>query len=119
MRKEPEEDAPDKNTFSPAALTDSLRERLFKSRTLVISGEINQRLAAQVALEHGHELRAVAALEGHLAELEQHAGLSTQILHACAAGYRRLARGRARPGPEPWITRPRTGTRAPVPGRAS
>ena len=48
MRKEPDEDAPDKNTFSPAALTDSLRERLFKSRTLVISGEINQKLAAQV-----------------------------------------------------------------------
>src|SRR5688500_19264024 len=48
MRKEPEEDVPDKNTFSPAALTDSLRERLFKSRTLVISGEINQKLAAQV-----------------------------------------------------------------------
>ena len=48
MRKEPEEDAPDKNTFSPAALTESLRERLFKTRTLVISGEINQKLAAQV-----------------------------------------------------------------------
>src|SRR5688500_1809825 len=48
MRKEPDEDAPEKNNYSPAALTDSLRERLFKSRTLVISGEINQRLAAQV-----------------------------------------------------------------------
>jgi ATP-dependent Clp protease, protease subunit len=48
MRKEPEEDAPEKNSFSPAALTESLRERLFKSRTLVISGEINQKLAAQV-----------------------------------------------------------------------
>ena len=32
----------------PAALTESLRERLFKSRTLIISGEVNQQLAAQV-----------------------------------------------------------------------
>ena len=48
MRKDPDEEAPEKNNYSPAALTDSLRERLFKSRTLVISGEINQRLAAQV-----------------------------------------------------------------------
>ncbi|MGH7460395.1 MAG: ATP-dependent Clp protease proteolytic subunit [Longimicrobiales bacterium] len=32
----------------PAALTDSLRERLFNARTLVISGEINQQLAAHV-----------------------------------------------------------------------
>jgi ATP-dependent Clp protease, protease subunit len=48
MRKEPDEEVTEKNSFSPAALTDSLRERLFKSRTLVISGEINQRLAAQV-----------------------------------------------------------------------
>jgi len=32
----------------PAALFDALRERLFKSRTLVISGEINQQLASHV-----------------------------------------------------------------------
>jgi ATP-dependent protease ClpP protease subunit len=32
----------------PAALTDTIRERLFKSRTLVISGEINQQLASHV-----------------------------------------------------------------------
>ena len=32
----------------PAAITESLRERLFKARTLVISGEVNQQLAAQV-----------------------------------------------------------------------
>jgi ATP-dependent Clp protease, protease subunit len=31
-----------------AALTDSLRERLFKSRTMIISGEIDQRLASHV-----------------------------------------------------------------------
>jgi ATP-dependent Clp protease, protease subunit len=31
-----------------SALTDSLRERLFKARTLIISGEINQKLAASV-----------------------------------------------------------------------
>ena len=32
----------------PAAITDLLRERLFKSRTLIITGEINERLAGQV-----------------------------------------------------------------------
>lgn len=32
----------------PSAVTDALRERLFKSRTLVISGEINQKLASHV-----------------------------------------------------------------------
>lgn len=32
----------------PTAITDALRERLFKSRTLVISGEINQQLASHV-----------------------------------------------------------------------
>jgi ATP-dependent Clp protease, protease subunit len=31
-----------------AALTDSLRDRLFKARTLIISGEVNQKLAASV-----------------------------------------------------------------------
>lgn len=33
---------------NPAMLTDTVRDRLFKSRTLIISGEINQKLAAQV-----------------------------------------------------------------------
>src|SRR5690606_35109365 len=32
----------------PTALTDALRERLFRSRTLVIAGEINQKVAADV-----------------------------------------------------------------------
>lgn len=32
----------------PAAITDTLRERLFKSRTLIITGEIEQKMAAQV-----------------------------------------------------------------------
>jgi ATP-dependent Clp protease protease subunit len=32
----------------PTTITDSLRDRLFKSRTLIISGEINQQLAAHV-----------------------------------------------------------------------
>ena len=33
---------------TPTALTDSARELLFRSRTLIISGEINQKLAANV-----------------------------------------------------------------------
>ena len=32
----------------PAAITEALRERLFRSRTLIISGEINQALASHV-----------------------------------------------------------------------
>jgi ATP-dependent Clp protease, protease subunit len=32
----------------PSAISDPLRERLFKSRTLIISGEINQKVAATV-----------------------------------------------------------------------
>lgn len=32
----------------PAAITEALRERLFRSRTLIISGEINQQLASHV-----------------------------------------------------------------------
>jgi ATP-dependent Clp protease protease subunit len=32
----------------PTALTDPIRERLFKSRTLIISGEVNQKLASNV-----------------------------------------------------------------------
>ncbi len=39
-------DAPERS--NPAMLTDSVRDRLFKSRTLIISGEINQKLAALV-----------------------------------------------------------------------
>jgi ATP-dependent Clp protease protease subunit len=41
----PETKPPD---VPPTAVTDALRERLFKSRTLVISGEINQQLASHV-----------------------------------------------------------------------
>jgi ATP-dependent Clp protease, protease subunit len=41
----PETKTPD---VPPAALTDALRERLFKSRTLIISGEVNQQLASHV-----------------------------------------------------------------------
>jgi ATP-dependent Clp protease protease subunit len=47
-----DDDRPD--TESPAAempttpLTDPIRERLFRSRTLVISGEVNQKLASSV-----------------------------------------------------------------------
>ncbi|HEX7118417.1 MAG TPA: ATP-dependent Clp protease proteolytic subunit [Longimicrobiales bacterium] len=42
MFETPAPDAP------PSALTDSLRERLFRSRTLIIAGQIDQKLAAQV-----------------------------------------------------------------------
>ena len=38
----------DKAETKPAALSETLRERLFKARTLIISGEVNQQLAAQV-----------------------------------------------------------------------
>jgi ATP-dependent Clp protease protease subunit len=40
----PEKPAPD----LPSALTDPIRERLFKSRSLIISGEINQQQASNV-----------------------------------------------------------------------
>ena len=33
---------------SPASMTDSIRDRLFKSRTLIISGEVNQQLVANI-----------------------------------------------------------------------
>ena len=39
-------DAPERS--NPAMLTDSVRDRLFRARTLIISGEINQKLAALV-----------------------------------------------------------------------
>ena len=42
------DDDNEKAEVKPAALSDNLRERLFKARTLVISGEVNQQLAAQV-----------------------------------------------------------------------
>ena len=42
------DDDNEKAETKPAAITETLRERLFKSRTLIISGEVNQALAAQV-----------------------------------------------------------------------
>lgn len=44
----PEAPAPDMPT---TPLSDPLRERLFKSRTLVISGEVNQKLASSVTAQ--------------------------------------------------------------------
>ncbi len=43
-----EDDENEKAEVKPAALSEGIRERLFKARTLVISGEVNQQLAAQV-----------------------------------------------------------------------
>lgn len=43
--REQEQPAP---TMGPTAVTDTLKERLFKARTLVISGEVNQQLASHV-----------------------------------------------------------------------
>jgi ATP-dependent Clp protease, protease subunit len=49
-----EEDEPEEVPSSPRSdmpttpLTDPIRERLFRSRTVIISGEVNQRLAASV-----------------------------------------------------------------------
>ncbi|MGH7460274.1 MAG: ATP-dependent Clp protease proteolytic subunit [Longimicrobiales bacterium] len=43
-----EKNPPPAEIRPPAALTDTLRERLFDARTLVISGEINQQLASHV-----------------------------------------------------------------------
>jgi ATP-dependent Clp protease protease subunit len=49
MFREDEPEKPESEAESkPAAISDSLRERLFKARTLIISGEVNQQLAAQV-----------------------------------------------------------------------
>ena len=42
------DDDNEKAEVKPAAITETLRERLFKARTLIISGEVNQALAAQV-----------------------------------------------------------------------
>ena len=43
--QQPEEREVDRNA---ASMTDAVRDRLFKSRTLIISGEINQRLVSHV-----------------------------------------------------------------------
>ena len=43
--QKPEEREVDRNA---ASMTDAVRDRLFKSRTLIISGEINQRLVSHV-----------------------------------------------------------------------
>ena len=46
---EPGEGAPEQPQDMPTTpLTDPIRERLFKSRTVIISGEVNQRLASSV-----------------------------------------------------------------------
>src|SRR5688572_27501496 len=60
------EDEPDDEREEPKAapempttpLTDPIRERLFKSRTLIISGEVNQKLASSVMAQ-------LLALAGH------------------------------------------------------
>jgi ATP-dependent Clp protease, protease subunit len=44
-----EQDRPDVMPTTP--LTDPIRERLFKSRTMIISGEVNQKLAASVTAQ--------------------------------------------------------------------
>jgi ATP-dependent Clp protease, protease subunit len=44
-----EQEKPDMMPTTP--LTDPIRERLFKSRTLIISGEVNQKLAASVTAQ--------------------------------------------------------------------
>jgi ATP-dependent Clp protease protease subunit len=45
---------------SPASMTDTIRDRLFKSRTLIISGEVNQQLVANVM---GHLLAMASAAD--------------------------------------------------------
>ena len=47
-REVPEAPAPDMPT---TPLSDPIRERLFKSRTLIISGEVNQKLASSVTAQ--------------------------------------------------------------------
>jgi ATP-dependent Clp protease, protease subunit len=47
-----DEERPDERSDMPTTpLTDPIRERLFKSRSIVISGEVNQRLAASVTAQ--------------------------------------------------------------------
>ncbi len=52
---EDDDDRPDREVQAPemptTPLTDPIRERLFKSRTLVISGEVNQKLASSVTAQ--------------------------------------------------------------------
>ncbi|CAA9296019.1 MAG: ATP-dependent Clp protease proteolytic subunit [uncultured Gemmatimonadetes bacterium] len=43
-----QDDEPTANEKSASALTDSVRDRLFKNRTLIISGAINQQLVSNV-----------------------------------------------------------------------
>jgi len=55
MRQEDDDDRPEPEVQAPemptTPLTDPLRERLFKSRTLVIAGEVNQKLASSVTAQ--------------------------------------------------------------------
>lgn len=53
MREDEEPEVPDTaaSDMPTTPLTDPLRERLFKSRTLVISGEVNQKLASSVTAQ--------------------------------------------------------------------
>ncbi len=52
MADEPEQpEKSDPHFAPPATLTDQLRERLFKARTLVVSGEVTQQMAAHVVAQ--------------------------------------------------------------------
>ena len=46
--EEPEQPEQAKDDMPTTALSDPVRERLFKSRTVIISGDVNQRLAASI-----------------------------------------------------------------------
>ena len=46
-----EDEKPTPTETPPATVSDSIKERLFKARTLIISGEINQALAAHVTAQ--------------------------------------------------------------------
>lgn len=59
--EDPEEGAEQPKDMPTTPLTDPIRERLFKSRTVIISGEVNQRLAASVMAQ-------LLALSGESAE---------------------------------------------------
>lgn len=48
MQEHPERERPIEVAPPPAAITDTLRERLFKARALIITGEINEKLTGQV-----------------------------------------------------------------------
>ena len=68
----------------PSALTDPIRERLFNSRSLIISGEINQQQASNVI----SQLIALQLLPGLDAFVlsSLHEGLSIALVEALAAG---------------------------------